>query len=77
MRVKIGDGLPMKKETEVYFLDVRHTFLFLKKKLELNQKFSQIRHLRHLAEYMGLNEEVGVEKCQRNLPRHLRVSYLT
>ena len=27
IKVKIGDGLPMKKETEVYFLDVRHAFL--------------------------------------------------
>ena len=27
IRVKISDGLKMKKETEVYFLDVRHAFL--------------------------------------------------
>ena len=70
----MDDGLPMKKETEVDFLDVMQ--IFLKKRLESKDDFSQIRHLRHLAEHMGLSKKVGVKKCWRNLLRHLRVSYL-
>ena len=71
----MGDGLPLKKETEANFLDVMHTFLS-EKRLELNHNFSQIRHLRHLAEHMGLSKKVGIKKCWRNLLRDLRVSYL-
>ena len=43
---------------------------FLEKKLELNKKCSQIRHLRHLAEYMGLNSR-GREMSEKLAPTSL------
>ena len=58
--------LTNEKRDRSLFFRCKACLSFLKK-LKLNKKFSQIRHLRHLAEYMGLNEKVGGREMSEKL----------